>query len=71
MTVLAELAARLASGRVEVVDLTNTLSPDFPVIILPPEFGQCAPFRTEEVSTLRRLGEARGRQTLFSRQPPE
>ena len=49
-SVLAELAGALASGRVRVVDLTNTLSPDFPVIVLPPEFGQCAPFRVEKVS---------------------
>ncbi|MEX0283954.1 MAG: cyclase family protein [Paracoccaceae bacterium] len=49
-SVLTELAGALASGRVRVVDLTNTLSPDFPVIVLPPEFGQCAPFRVEKVS---------------------
>ena len=47
---LAMLVADLASGRVQVVDLTHTLSPDFPQIVLPPEFGQCAPFRMEEIS---------------------
>lgn len=47
---LAEFAADIASGAVRVVDLTHTLDPDFPVIILPPEFGQCARFRMEEVS---------------------
>jgi len=47
---LAGLVADLACGRVEVVDLTHTLSPDFPQIVLPPEFGQCAPFRIEEIS---------------------
>jgi hypothetical protein len=36
---LAQLALALASGRVRVVDLTHTLSPDFPTIVLPPEFG--------------------------------
>ena len=50
MSPLAQLATALASGKVRVVDLTNTLSPDFPVIVLPPEFGQCAPFRMEELS---------------------
>lgn len=50
MSVLTELAAALAGGAVEVVDLTHTLDPDFPVIVLPPEFGQCARFRMEEVS---------------------
>ena len=48
--ILQDMALALASGAVEVVDLTHTLDPDFPVIILPPEFGQCARFRMEEVS---------------------
>ena len=47
---LGALVTGLQSGDVEVVDLTHTLSPDFPVIVLPPEFGQCQPFRIEEVS---------------------
>ncbi|WP_420395020.1 cyclase family protein [Nioella sp.] len=47
---LTLLAEALASRTVECVDLTNTLSPDFPVIVLPAEFGQCAPFRMEKVS---------------------
>jgi kynurenine formamidase len=47
---LAELAAGLLSGQVRVVDLTQTLAPEFPQIVLPPEFGQCWPFRSEEVS---------------------
>ena len=49
-SVLAELAAALASRRIRVVDLTQTLSPEFPQIALPPELGQCWPFRIEEVS---------------------
>lgn len=47
---LAALVDGLAAGAIRVVDLTNTLSPDFPVIVLPAEFGQCAPFRMEPVS---------------------
>lgn len=47
---LASLVAGLATGRIRVVDLTQTLSPDFPQIVLPPEMGQCWPFRIEEVS---------------------
>lgn len=47
---LAALADGLADGTIRVVDLTNTLSPDFPVIVLPAEFGQCEPFRMERVS---------------------
>ncbi len=50
MSILNDLAGALAGGDVEVVDLTHTLDPDFPVIVLPPEFGQCARFRLEEVS---------------------
>jgi kynurenine formamidase len=47
---LAMLAGCLATGAVEVVDLTHTLTPEFPVMVLPPELGQCQPFRMEEVS---------------------
>lgn len=50
MNVLATLVAELASGRVRIVDLTQVLSPDFPQIALPPEMGQCQPFRIEEIS---------------------
>ena len=35
---LMQFAGAVASGAVRVVDLTFTLSPDFPVIVLPPEF---------------------------------
>ncbi|TNF65259.1 MAG: cyclase family protein [Rhodobacteraceae bacterium] len=58
MSVLATLAAALAGGQVRVIDLTHTLDPDFPVIILPPEFGQCARFRMEEVSHYDHRGPA-------------
>jgi kynurenine formamidase len=47
---LAAFAAALVEGKIKVIDLTQTLSPDFPQISLPPEFGQCWPFRIEEVS---------------------
>lgn len=50
MTALQQLATGLANGTVRTVDLTHTLDPEFPVMILPPEFGQCARFRVEEVS---------------------
>ncbi|MEM7068181.1 MAG: cyclase family protein [Pseudomonadota bacterium] len=50
MNLLTEMASAIADGKIMVVDLTHTLDPDFPVIILPPEFGQCARFRMEEVS---------------------
>ena len=47
---LSDFAADLLAGRVRVIDLTQTLSEDFPTIALPPEFGACAPFRIEEMS---------------------
>jgi len=50
MSILQQMAGALAAGQIRVVDLTHTLSPDFPVIVLPAEFGQCAPFRMERVS---------------------
>src|SRR4249919_2793510 len=49
-SLLGQLAQALASRRIRVVDLTQTLSPAFPQIALPPEMGQCWPFRIEEVS---------------------
>lgn len=55
---LAMLALQIADRSIEVVDLTHTLDPDFPVIILPPEFGQCARFRMEEISAYDHRGPA-------------
>lgn len=57
-TAIEGLANAMASGQVRVVDLTHRLDPDFPVIILPPEFGQCARFRMEEVSAYDHRGPA-------------
>jgi kynurenine formamidase len=50
MAVLEALAGALAGGMVRVIDLTETLSPDFPTIVLPPELGQSAPVRIEPIS---------------------
>lgn len=55
---IAEVAVALGSGAARIVDLTHTLDPDFPVIVLPPEFGQCARFRMEEVSAYDHRGPA-------------
>lgn len=55
---LAQMAIAIASREVEIVDLTHTLDPDFPVIVLPPEFGQCARFRMEEISAYDHRGPA-------------
>ena len=40
---LGQLAQALASGAVRVVDLSQTLGPDTPVIGLPPQFAQSPP----------------------------
>jgi kynurenine formamidase len=55
---LDALVAALLTGRVRVIDLTQTLSPSFPTIALPPEFGQAAPFRIEEISRYDERGPA-------------
>jgi kynurenine formamidase len=47
---LQAFATGVASGRIRTIDLTQTLSPDTPTLVLPPPFGQCAPFRMEEIS---------------------
>ncbi|HET6182028.1 MAG TPA: cyclase family protein [Acetobacteraceae bacterium] len=56
--ILAGLAEALASGAVEVIDLAQKLEPGTPVIRLPPEFGQSAPFRIEPISAYDGRGPA-------------
>jgi kynurenine formamidase len=58
MNLLSEFCSGLAKGKIRVIDLTQTLSPDFPSISLPPEFGQAWPFRIEEVSRYDERGPA-------------
>ncbi len=58
MSSLTDFAADLIAGKIKVIDLTQTLSADFPTIALPPEFGQCAPFRLEEISRYDSRGPA-------------
>ncbi|MCH7344658.1 cyclase family protein [Pelomonas sp. CA6] len=47
---LAQLADALAQGQLRVVDLTQTLSSDFPALVLPPQFGQVWAFKQERIS---------------------
>jgi kynurenine formamidase len=56
--ILAQLVADLVGGRIRIVDLTQTLSPEFPQIVLPPEMGQAWPFRIEETSHYDERGPA-------------
>jgi kynurenine formamidase len=58
VSALAAFAAGLATGTIRVIDLTHTLTPEFPTIVMPPELGQCAPFRMEEVSRYDERGPA-------------
>lgn len=56
--VTAALIETLASGRLRVVDLTHTLSPEFPALVLPPQFGQVWGFRQERISAYDEAGPA-------------
>jgi kynurenine formamidase len=47
---LSSLMRALRDSRIRVVDLTQTLTPDFPTITLPPAFAQCAPLKQEPIS---------------------
>jgi kynurenine formamidase len=47
---LEQFAHGLVSGQIRIVDLTQTLSPEFPSIVLPPEMAQAWPFRVEQAS---------------------
>jgi kynurenine formamidase len=52
------LQAALAAGAVRVVDLTQTLSPSFPALQLPPQFGQAWAFKMEQISQYDDAGPA-------------
>lgn len=55
---LAQLARDIAGGAVTVVDLTQTLSPEFPALQLPPQFGQVWAFKMERISKYDAAGPA-------------
>lgn len=57
-TSLTQFAQDIASGALRVVDLTHTLSPDFPALQLPPQFGQVWAFKTERISHYDAAGPA-------------
>ena len=56
--VLVNFMGALASGGIRVVDLTQTLSEDTPILVLPPEFGQVAGFSRQEISRYDERGVA-------------
>ena len=47
---LLAFARGITQGSIRIIDLTHTLTQEFPTLVLPPEMGQCAPFRIEEIS---------------------
>ena len=57
-SLLLDFAAAVASGRIRVVDLTQTLHASTPVIQLPPQFAPSNPFRIEEISHYDERGPA-------------
>src|SRR5207302_286809 len=54
----SKAAAHSLAQCLRAVDLTQTLSPEFPQVSLPPEMGQAWPFRIEEVSRYDERGPA-------------
>lgn len=58
MSVLSDLVSGLSSGSIRVVDLTAPLSDETPILVLPPEFGQTAQFKLEQISAYDDRGPA-------------
>jgi len=58
MTLLTELVAELTTGRLTIVDLTQTLGPSTPVIGLPPQFGSSPGVTIETISRFDAKGPA-------------
>src|ERR1700730_1926078 len=47
---LVAFAGAIAAGDIEVIDLTHTLTPEFPTIVMPPEVWQSAECRMDVAS---------------------
>lgn len=47
---LTEFANHIMTGKIRVIDLTQTLSEETPILELPDNFGQCSSFKVEEIS---------------------
>jgi kynurenine formamidase len=55
---LSIFASAIASGNIRTVDLTQSLSEETPVLVLPEPFGQTAPFSRQEISAYDERGVA-------------
>lgn len=58
MSVLNQLAHALSTGGVRIIDLTSKLSSQTPILKLPEQFGQTAPFELEPISNYDDKGPA-------------
>jgi kynurenine formamidase len=58
MTVLSDLTAALADGRVDIIDLTAPLSDRTPILQLPPPFANTQGFALQEISNFDERGPA-------------
>jgi kynurenine formamidase len=58
MTTLGAFAELIASGSIRTIDLTQILSEDTPVLVLPDQFGQTAAFSRQEISRYDERGVA-------------
>ncbi|MGJ0239450.1 cyclase family protein [uncultured Novosphingobium sp.] len=56
--ILVEFASAVTSGSIKVVDLTQVLSEDTPLLVLPDPFGQTAAFSRQEISRYDERGVA-------------
>jgi kynurenine formamidase len=57
-TALSQFVAGMANGTIRTIDLTQSLSEDTPVLVLPEPFGQTAPFSRQEISAYDERGVA-------------
>jgi kynurenine formamidase len=55
---LTQFAQALAAGTIQVIDLSQPLDANTPIIQLPPDFGKSWPFRLEEISRYDSRGPA-------------
>jgi kynurenine formamidase len=55
---LNQFAQDIATGALRVIDLTHTLSDEFPALQLPPQFGQVWAFKSERISHYDAAGPA-------------
>ena len=55
---LSNFAADIAQGKISIIDLTHTLSPDFPALVLPSQFAQTWAFKQENISAYNEKGPA-------------